>query len=96
MTMKEGFTVGLSAGFVCWLISSGYIVFNSAPLMAKGLAIFLAAIMFILSVAVAITSVVIGHAVFDTTGDGFIYGFTVTFDILYILTQLQLGNLPLP
>lgn len=94
--MKQGVYGGLIIGFVCWLISSGYLIFTPAPSELKGLVIFVAFLMFILSIGIAIASAIVGHAIFGTTGDGLIYGFTIAFDILYILTQLSLGHLPLP
>jgi hypothetical protein len=56
--------------------------------------------MFVLSIAVAIASNMKGSAVFDPTWDAAIYGFTVAFDIPYIINLLiqffYYGNLPFP
>jgi hypothetical protein len=96
VTSKTGFSWGLIAGFVGWLFFSGALTFIPAPMLMRVLVAVLAFTMFIFSVAITIASTARGKAVFDTTTDGFIYGFTVAFDILYIITQLSLGNLPLP
>ena len=96
MTTQYGFALGLIGGFLSWLVLNGYIAFNPEMAIVKGLVTLVAFMMFILSVGVTIGSIAMRHSVFGTTEDGFIYGFTVAFDILYILTQFSLGNLPLP
>jgi hypothetical protein len=94
--MQFGFVMGLMGGFFSWLVLHGYIALNPAMTLVKGLVTLLAFVMFILTVSVTIGSIARRKAVFSPTKDGFIYGFTVAFDILYILTQLYLGKLPLP
>lgn len=96
MTMQFGFVLGLIGGFLSWLVLNGYIILNPTLTIVKVFVILLAFAMFFLTVIVTIGSIWKRHSVFGTTQDGFIYGFTVAFDILYILKQFSLGNLPLP
>jgi hypothetical protein len=96
MTYKLGLKIGLGCGFATWLVSHGYIAFTPAPEMAKNFVVFLGAFFFLLSVILGILYGVRGKASLGTTGDGFVYGFMAAFDILYVLTQLYLGKLPLP
>lgn len=96
MTMKKGFAWGLLAGLGSWLLLNSYIVYAPAPESARNLVASVASVMFILSVVVAIVGILRGKSSLGTTTDGFIYGFTAVFDVLYILRELQLGYLPLP
>lgn len=96
MTLKNGFAGGFIVGFGSWLYLNGYLVFASAPTSAKNLVIAVASLMFILSVVITIVGVLRGKSTLGTTVDGFIYGFTAIFDVLYILRELQLGYLPAP
>lgn len=94
--MQFGFVLGLMGGFLTWLVLNGYVILNPALTMVKGWATIFAFVIFVVAVGVQIGSIIKGKAFFSTTKDGFVYGFTAAFDILYIFTQLSLGNLPLP
>jgi hypothetical protein len=43
-----------------------------------------------------IVSALKGSSVFDTTIDGFIYGFVTIFDLSWIFEALSTGSLPVP
>ena len=96
MTMKSGLRGGAVAGLLGWLVINGYLTFTPAPLALKELVELLAFGMLILSIIAFVASAIQGSEFFGTTGDGVIYGFTLVFDILYVLTQLYSGHLPLP
>jgi hypothetical protein len=96
MTYKLGLKIGLGFGFIAWLVFHGYVTFTPTLEIVKNLVVFLVAYLFVVSVILGILWGVRGKATLGTTGDGFVYGFMAIFDILYVLTQLYLGKLPLP
>jgi hypothetical protein len=100
MTYKSGFEVGLGIGFVAFLFLNGNIQITQFQIPARVLVAFLAVLVFpIISFVVGVGTVMEGHAIFGTSWDGFIYGFTTALDIpyiFYLVVQFLNGNLPLP
>jgi hypothetical protein len=99
MNQRRGFGIGLIVGFVGWLMSNGYLIFEPAPLLTEILVVLLGFGMFVLSVTVGITSIWRQKAAISPAWDGFIYGFTMAFDIpyiIYILIQILQGHFPFP
>lgn len=94
MTYKNGALAGFGAGFVALLFLQGYIVFTPNPQLVKNLLLVIGAGAFAASVVLGILYVFRGKATLGTTVDGFIYGFMVIFDILYLFISLIHGNLP--
>ena len=58
-----------------------------------GQAVFSLGVRFAIAVIIGIVSVYRGESVFDTTIDGFIYGFVAVFDLAEIAISLLHGNL---
>jgi hypothetical protein len=96
MTQKQGLAAGSVIGALAWLILNGYIVFAPALTMFKALVGVIAGSIFILSIIVFVVSTMRGKAVFGTTGDYFLYGFTAVFDVLFIVINFYHGILPIP
>ena len=95
MTYKNGFLAGLGFGFFAWLILQGVIVFTPNPLLVRDLVYFIGAIFFVSSVILGIEWAIKGKASFlKTTGDGFVYGFTTAFDVLFIVVHIIQGQMP--
>jgi hypothetical protein len=97
MTYKNGFLGGLGTGFFAWLISEGVLVFAPNPTLIKNLVFFIAGLFFVLTVILGVAWVLRNKSSgLGTTGDGFVYGFTTVFDILYIVTSFLEGKMPSP
>ena len=96
MTLKHGFEAGLVLGGTGWLYFNGYVTF--APLVAsvKVSVTLVAVAATVAAVLLTIANVFRRRSVFGTTIDGFIYGLATSFDVLYIIQQVYLGELPLP
>jgi hypothetical protein len=95
MTYKNGFYIGLGVGFVIWLITEGILAFTPNPEMAKNSATVIFILFTAVSIILGITWVFTGHASpLKTTGDGFFYGFTTVFDILYFAIPILHGQIP--
>lgn len=85
MTYKNGFAGGLVVGFMTFLFLNGNIEITPASLSAIAFVDLIAVLATIASFFIGIGTVIVGHAIPNTTVDGFIYGFTVIFDAPYIL-----------
>jgi hypothetical protein len=101
MTYKSGFEGGLIVGFVAFLFLVGFIQVSQYEKLAMWFMTFLAVlIMPLVSLIIGIGTIVQGHAILGTTGDGIVFGFTTAMDIPYIMYLvvylLRNGYLPLP
>jgi hypothetical protein len=94
MTYKNGFAVGAVLGLVSWFYFHGFIPFVPVLFFFKFLIFVVGATFFVLSVVLAFVTAFRRKAVFGTSVDGFVYGFTAIFDLLYISYQFYLGNFP--
>jgi hypothetical protein len=91
-----GLVIGLILGFVAWAFVHGYLIFVPAPMIAAGTLAVIAAILFMLAIAMIFISAWQGSSVFSPTIDGIVYGFVTAFDILWVIGSLLAGSLPVP
>jgi hypothetical protein len=94
MTFKNGFKFGIVFGFIALLIEISP-NFASTPLLL--LTKIVAGAFFILTLCVSVYNAMYRKASwFGTTGDGFIVGFTIIFDIIVLARELLTGHWPDP
>lgn len=96
MAYKNGFIIGLVVGLLAYLWASGIITVSALAVQPSGQIDIIASILGLLSVVLAVISAFRGHSTLGTTGDGFVYGFTIGFDALTIISYVYAGQLPPP
>jgi hypothetical protein len=95
MTLKQGFKAGALLGIIAWILMNGVsdIIIPGVPFIYVRV---LATVVFLLSILLTIASVFQRRAVFGTSIAGLIFGFATVFDIIYVINQMMIGQLPLP